>query len=169
MRTLDIDNMSEELLSGLIKGMESLFVNYYKNSNAIVIEDKNTYTNLYTGIYEDTVMINKLPYPIRHAENLDIYTLECTDPGVRYIPGMLVGKEEKVVMTSVILGDEFTSNLLRSLLAKILNNQYDIATALLRVMQTITALNGEFKTYSFQKDSTRYNENTNTKRRRVLR
>ena len=169
MRYPSIEYMDKELTADLIKGMENLLLGYYKNKNSVLLEDRDTYTRLYNETYSNKVLINKLPYPIEHAEHIDIYNLECTDDGVRYIPGMLIGKEDKVYMASIEPGDKFTSNILGLLLEKLLKNQYERANVLFRTIQTITKLNGEFKTFEFKVDKTRYNPSDNTITRRSLR
>ena len=159
--------MDKELVSDLVEGMNSLFTEYYKNSNEVIVEDIDTYTELYNNVYSKSIYINRLPYPIRHAENIDVYTLECKDSGIRYIPGMLVGEINKVSMTSVVLGNEFTDGILGLTIEKILGREYDIANALLRSMQTISKLNGEFKTFEFKTDTTKYNHTGSRSRRRL--
>jgi len=169
MRNPSIDNMSDDLLDSLTKGMNSLFSKYFKNSSAIALEDISTYAPLYNGLHSDNILIDKIPYSIKHASDVNIYTLECTEDGVRYIPNMLIGNEGTVLMTSVKCSNKFVSNLLGLLLEKILGGEHNIAQALLRTVQTISALNGEFQGYEIKEDNTRYNSDKYTMSRRTLR
>ncbi len=170
MRSIGVDNMTEDMQNSIVNGLNNLFFDYFRDKEITTIVDYTSHSLLsnWWEMSMSSVFTNNIPYGIAYEDDIDIYTLETVKKGVLYVPHMLLNEEKKDMSIAITeIGSDPLSYMLRKLIRLMFNQRYDTAVAFWRVAQSIVKIKGTFKEMgkftAFEKDETRHPDNKTPK------